>query len=162
MNINGEELDSAFPMPGKYHFRFKSPLIPGTDREKGAVAVWMDCVDNDQHVGVGRNDIVAKVTNINMDDEGESPGYANSHGHAPSPPPVRRQTPAAAARRSAPSQPIPQPSPAAAAAEGDILGVFEEPTATGNLSDQGQPSEQSPCKNVRLFAENIIPSSIVF
>lgn len=155
------EVKDAFPMPGKYHFRFKSPLIPGTDREKGAIAVWMDCVDNDQHVGVWRNTIVAKVTRINMDDEGEedgdfmmaapvaapSPSYANGHGHghghAPSPAPVRRQTPAAAARRSAPSQPVPQPSPAPAAAEGDILGVFEEPAATGNLLDQGQPSSMT-------------------
>jgi hypothetical protein len=115
----------------------------------------MDCVDNNQHVGVWRNTIVAKVTRINMDDEGEdgdfmmaapvapvaaapSPVYANGHGHAPAP--VRRQTPAAAAR-SAPSQPVPQPP--AAAAEGDILGVFEEPAATGNLLYQGQPSSMT-------------------
>ena len=151
-------------MPGNYHFRFKSPLIPGMDREKGAVAVWMDCVDTNQHVGVWRNTIVAKVTRINMDDEGEdggdfmmaagaaaapvaaatpSPVYANGHGHGHghAPAPVRRQTPAAAAPRSAPSQPVPQPP--TPAAEGDILGVFEEPAATGNLLYQGQPSSMT-------------------
>lgn len=56
-------------MPGNYHFRFKSPLIPGSDREKNAVSVWMDCVNDDQHVGVWRNSIVAKVTRINMEDD---------------------------------------------------------------------------------------------
>eukprot|EP01083_Nonionella_stella_P056081 147874_1 len=62
------DIKDSFPVPGNYHFRFKSPLIPGTDREKGAISVWMDCVDDDQHVGVWRNTIFAKVTRINMDD----------------------------------------------------------------------------------------------
>ena len=62
------EIKDNFPMPGTYHFRFKTPLIPGSDREKNAVSVWMDCVDDDQHVGVWRNTIVAKVTRINMEE----------------------------------------------------------------------------------------------
>ena len=80
-----------------------------------------------------------------MDDEGDedmmsapSPVYANGHSaSAPAPAPVRQQPPAQS--RPAPPQPKPQPPPA----EGDILGVFEEPAsgpATGNLLDQGQPS----------------------
>ena len=140
------EVREAFPMPGNYHFRFKSPLIPGTDREKGAVAVWMDCVDDNQHVGVWRNTIVAKVTRINMDDDGgeEDILYANGgQTAAPAPVPVRQsqQQPPPAQSRPVPSRPTSQPAPA----EGDILGVFEEPAApsgpaTGNLLDQGQPS----------------------
>jgi len=63
------DIKDSFPVPGNYHFRFKSPLIPGTDREKGAISVWMDCVDDDQHVGVWRNTIFAKVTRINMNDD---------------------------------------------------------------------------------------------
>jgi len=139
------DVKDAFPMPGVYHFRFKSPLIPGTDREKGAVAVWMDCVDDNQHVGVWRNTIVAKVTRINMDDEGEaefmnatpSPMHANEH--TPAPASVRQQAPVSS--RPAPSQRASQPP---AQAEGDILGVFEEPTpalgTTGSLLDQTQPT----------------------
>uniref|UniRef100_A0A7S2I1Q8 DIX domain-containing protein n=1 Tax=Helicotheca tamesis TaxID=374047 RepID=A0A7S2I1Q8_9STRA len=64
------QVKEAFPLPGKYHFRFKAPLFPGADREKGGMAVWMDCVDDSQHVSTFRGAIIAKVTRVGMDDEG--------------------------------------------------------------------------------------------
>lgn len=115
-----------FPMPGRYHFRFKSPLIPGTDREKGAVAVWMDCVDENQNVGVWKNSIFAKVTRISMDDANDDeedyddeheyekynqtvPGHADQH------------------RRSLNQEPIVKPP----APEVDkVLDIFDDPTPT--------------------------------
>lgn len=63
------DIKQSFPLPGNYHFRFKTALIPGTDREKGAVSVWMDCVDDNRYVGVWRNSIIAKVSRIGMDDD---------------------------------------------------------------------------------------------
>lgn len=118
------EIQAAFPLPGTYHFRFKCPLIPGTDREKGAVSVWMDCVDPDQHVGVWRNSIFAKVTRINMEDEEEE------FMHRGLQPPViqqqQAQRPAQPQQRVSPvSHTVSAPSPAIAAADTNLLGVFD-------------------------------------
>jgi hypothetical protein len=44
--------------------------VPGTDRDKHAVAVWMDCVDDSDPVPLWQNSIVAKVTRIGLDEEG--------------------------------------------------------------------------------------------
>ncbi|KAL9181412.1 hypothetical protein ACHAXT_010217 [Thalassiosira profunda] len=63
------QIKGSFPLPGSYHFRFKTALVPGTDREKNAVPVWMDCVDDDEPVHVWQGAIVAKVTRISMEDE---------------------------------------------------------------------------------------------
>jgi hypothetical protein len=55
------QIKAAFPLPGKYHFRFKTTLVPGYD--KGPV-VWMDALDNNEPVPVLQNVIVAKVTRV--------------------------------------------------------------------------------------------------
>jgi len=145
------DIKDSFPAPGNYHFRFKSPLIPGTDREKGAISVWMDCVDNDQHVGVWRNTIFAKVTRINMDDYDDDADFArprsvptrtaSSHSHSNengihhSVPASTRAAPAPVpARQPVHQQPQPTPTrvqvptraPAPAAApEANLLGGFD-------------------------------------
>ena len=64
-----KQVKGSFPLPGRYHFRFKSPLVPGSDREKGAVAIWMDCVDDSEPVPVWQNSIIAKVTRISLEDD---------------------------------------------------------------------------------------------
>jgi len=61
-----KDVKASFPLPGKYLFRFKAPIIPGTDRDKNAIFVWIDCVDDEQNVSVWRNSIVAKVTRIGI------------------------------------------------------------------------------------------------
>lgn len=43
--------------------------MTGSDREKGAVAIWMDCVDDSEPVPVWQNSIIAKVTRINLEDD---------------------------------------------------------------------------------------------
>ena len=63
------QVRDAFPLPGQYHFRFKSALVPGTDRDKSAMAVWMDVVDDRQPVPTWRSGIVAKVSRISMEDD---------------------------------------------------------------------------------------------
>jgi hypothetical protein len=64
-----EQIKRAFPLSGRYHFRFKAPLVPGGDRDKSAMAVWMDCVDDRQYVPTWKSGIVAKVTRIGVDDD---------------------------------------------------------------------------------------------
>jgi hypothetical protein len=64
-----EQIKKAFPLAGQYHFRFKAPLVPGTDREKGSMAVWMDCVDDRQCVPTWRSSIIAKVTRIGVEED---------------------------------------------------------------------------------------------
>jgi len=72
------DIRSAFPVPGNYHFRFKCPLVPGTDREKNTISVWMDCYDDNSHVGVWKNTVFAKVTRIHGDDA-TGAGYATGY-----------------------------------------------------------------------------------
>lgn len=124
-------------MPGNYHFRFKSPLIPGTDREKGAISVWMDYVDENQRVGVWKNSIFAKVTRISMDDDDdddfddeESDGghqYAShkaANGHAgPGHDQIRRPVnhePTVTRQVINPPVPVPESD--------TLLDVFDKPT----------------------------------
>jgi hypothetical protein len=66
-----EEIKRAFPLSGRYHFRFKAPLVPGSDRDRHAMAVWMDCVDDRQCVPTWKSGIMAKVTRIGIDDDDE-------------------------------------------------------------------------------------------
>lgn len=62
------DIKHAFPLYGKYLWRFKSPLILGTDREKHAVSVWRDCCRDEDHVSVWRGEIIAKVTRISLEE----------------------------------------------------------------------------------------------
>lgn len=70
------QVKGSFPLPGSYHFRFKSPLVPGTDRDKCAVAVWMDCVDDSEPVPVWQNSIIAKVTRISLSDNEDNKDFS--------------------------------------------------------------------------------------
>jgi len=63
------QIKNSFPLPGTYHFRFKTALVPGTDRDKNAVPVWMDCVGDSECVPVWQSSIIAKVTRISLEDE---------------------------------------------------------------------------------------------
>lgn len=66
------EIKQAFPLPGRYHFRFKSPLVPGADRDSNkSIAVWMDCTDDRQPVPIWQSQIVAKITRLGVEDDDE-------------------------------------------------------------------------------------------
>ena len=154
------QIRGAFPLPGSYHFRFKSPLVPGADRDKSSMAVWMDCTDDRQPVATWRGTIIAKVTRISADDGYDSDEEFDMH---------RNQAGGSAAAAAAPAQqraaaappapaadpsldlfdaPATAPAPAAAAASsGDLLGVHSAapPAAAapagGSLLDMtGPPS----------------------
>lgn len=90
-----KDIKDAFPLPGQYHFRFKTSLIPGSEQ----IAVWMDCVDDHRPVPIWRNSIVAKITRLTAEDDDddddyddeeyedydeEEPQYANGSHHQPS------------------------------------------------------------------------------
>lgn len=141
------QIRGAFPLPGSYHFRFKSPLVPGADRDKSSMAVWMDCTDDRQPVTTWRGTIIAKVTRISADDGYDTDEEFDMHrtqaggGAAAAAAPAQQQRAAAA-----PPAPAADPSldlfdapataraPAAAAASsGDLLGVHSAapPAAAG-------------------------------
>ena len=127
------QVKSAFPLPGRYHFRFKSPLVPGADREKGSMAVWMDCVDDRQAVPSWRGTIVAKVTRLAAeDDDDDDDDDADFHRPAP--------TPAPAPPPAAPAARAPPPAPPAPAPSLDIFGgpsptSHQSAPSSGNLFD---------------------------
>eukprot|EP00529_Nitzschia_sp_RCC80_P028079 CAMPEP_0113501490 /NCGR_PEP_ID=MMETSP0014_2-20120614/32984_1 /TAXON_ID=2857 /ORGANISM="Nitzschia sp." /LENGTH=270 /DNA_ID=CAMNT_0000396085 /DNA_START=57 /DNA_END=866 /DNA_ORIENTATION=+ /assembly_acc=CAM_ASM_000159 len=73
------QIMNAFPVPGQYHFRFKTALVPGTDREKGAMAVWMDVTDERQPVPTWQGGIVVKVTRITMEDDDDDDDDDDHH-----------------------------------------------------------------------------------
>jgi hypothetical protein len=91
------QVRDSFPLPGQYHFRFKAPLAPGGDREKGAMAVWMDIVDERQPVPTWKNGIICKVTRVSMeDDDDDDDEDDDAHHHniaAPAPVPQQRAPP---------------------------------------------------------------------
>lgn len=152
------QVKGAFPLPGRYHFRFKSPLVPGADRDKSSMAVWMDCTDDRQPVASWRGTIIAKVTRISADDGYDTDEEFDMHrNQAAAGAPAA--APAAAAPAPAPAadpsldlfdSPATAPAPAAAAASsGDLLGVHSAappaPAAAGGgagslLDMTGPPS----------------------
>jgi hypothetical protein len=92
------QVRDSFPLPGQYHFRFKSALIPGSDRDKSAMPVWMDFAEERQPVPTWMGSIVAKVTRINMDDDDDDDDDDDFPSHvpassaaAPTPVPVPQQ-----------------------------------------------------------------------
>lgn len=145
------EVKGAFPLPGHYHFRFKAPLVPGGDREKNGMAVWMDCVDDRQPIPVWQNGIIAKVTRIGLedddDDDDDDADFGGRDRAVPSEPP--RSTPA------------PAPAPAPPAAE-PMIDIFNGPGPTSqsapgsnNLFDLPNPA---PAAGVSLLDMNTPPS----
>eukprot|EP00531_Pseudo-nitzschia_arenysensis_P011345 CAMPEP_0116144934 /NCGR_PEP_ID=MMETSP0329-20121206/16298_1 /TAXON_ID=697910 /ORGANISM="Pseudo-nitzschia arenysensis, Strain B593" /LENGTH=212 /DNA_ID=CAMNT_0003640453 /DNA_START=62 /DNA_END=696 /DNA_ORIENTATION=+ len=126
------QVRDAFPLPGQYHFRFKSALVPGTDRDKSVMAVWMDVVEERQPVPTWRNSIVAKVSRISMEDDDDDDDDDDDHFASPAPAPQ----PAPAAARPIPPAPMDDlfgaapasaaPAAAAAAASGGSLLDFND------------------------------------
>mmetsp|Transcript_20358 Transcript_20358/g.43627 ORF Transcript_20358/g.43627 Transcript_20358/m.43627 type:complete len:320 (-) Transcript_20358:95-1054(-) len=116
------QIKGSFPLPGAYHFRFKTALVPGTDRDKHAVPVWMDCVDDSEPVPVWQNSIIAKVTRIGMDDDDDfDDDFARAESNISS-----------ASVHSAPPQPksATETAPTSSIHSSDsLLGAFDEPPA---------------------------------
>ena len=124
------QIKMSFPLPGKYHFRFKAPLVPGADQQPNAAAVWMDCRHDDQPVGVWKNAIFAKVTRISME---EDEGY---HYTPPQPeqaqvqqrrPPQPTPVPRAPPQRVSPN-PNTAPLNPQQSLDVNLLGVFDHQT----------------------------------
>jgi hypothetical protein len=120
------QVKNAFPLPGRYHFRFKSPLVPGGDHRDSKhsnLAVWMDCVDDRQPIPVFKNSIVAKVTRTSVeedddDDEESEEEFRRAAAAPPAPTPQRQQAPQQQQRA-----PAPHPAPAPAAEP--MLDIFD-------------------------------------
>ena len=149
------QVKDSFPLPGQYHFRFKAPLTPGGDRDKGAMAVWMDIVDDREPVPTWKNGIVCKVTRVSMeDDEDDDDDDDHHHNHVAAPAPApQRQQPARAPPSHANSvastgshgsiddlfgsPPAPAPAPSAAASGGGSLLDFNDHAPAVPASSSG-------------------------
>jgi hypothetical protein len=156
------QVKSAFPLPGRYHFRFKSPLIPGGDHRDSKhsnLAVWMDCVDDRQPIPVFKNSIIAKVTRTSVeeddDDDDESEEEfrrAAAAPPAPAPTPQRQAPPPPQQQRAArppPAEPMldifdsghPPASVHSAPTSNNLFDAPHAPHgAPASLLDMGAPS----------------------
>ena len=117
------QIRDAFPMPGQYHFRFKSALVPGTDREKSAMAVWMDVVEERQPVPTWRNGIVVKVSRISMEDDDDD----DDDDHFGDVAPAHEQGPAPQAQTPVPRAPPSHGSTASTGSIDDLFGAAPAP-----------------------------------
>jgi len=140
------QIRGSFPLPGSYHFRFKTALVPGTDREKDAVAVWMDCIDDSEPVPVWKNSIFAKVTRICVDEEyvaALAAEPAAALAPTPSSGSTTSRTELHASPISSPVKPsVQKPTSHQTNSSDSLLGGFDDPpeavlaaSASGNLLD---------------------------
>ena len=132
------QIRDAFPLPGRYHFRFKSPLMPGGDRDKDGMAVWMDCVKDNQPVPTWRNTVVAKVTRTGVEDDDDDDddfvnGGAAARAHAAAPPPRAVSAPS-------PQQPAPRSQPPPAQHHEPSLDIFSGPPPSQSMPTSAPPS----------------------
>ncbi|CAB9527469.1 expressed unknown protein [Seminavis robusta] len=131
------QIRDAFPLPGRYHFRFKSPLFPGGDRDKDAMAVWMDCVKDTAPAPTWRNTIVAKATRLGMEEEDDEDDeeFVNAGSAAPPAIPHSHSAPTRNVSSSAPPQQhAPPPQPAPSHAPEPSLDIFGTPAAPASSS----------------------------
>lgn len=152
------QVKSAFPLPGRYHFRFKTPLAPGGDREggKNAVAVWMDCVEDRQPIPVWKNTVIAKVTRVGVEDEEDDDDDDSDFGTS--------------ARASTASAPRPAPAPAAQQQppppQEPMLDIFDGPApavthsapTSNNLFDTPNPASGASLLNMDAGGYHGAPS----
>ncbi len=119
------QIKEGFPLPGRYHFRFKTPLVPGSDREKDVLAVWMDCVQDNAAVPTWRGAVIAKVTRISMDDDDDEEDDDDDFHRSSAPPPAQNHH-----HNAGPPQPSAAASaaPPPAAPAGPVFDVFDNPT----------------------------------
>jgi len=143
------QIKGSFPLPGSYHFRFKTALVPGTDRDKHAVPVWMDTVDDNEPVPVWQNSIFAKVTRLGMGDDGEdfdedfaSAGYSRDESNGSS-----------ASVQSAQPKTVHEtvPTPSVQSSESLLGGAFDDPPAPA------APAPAAPAaSSVHSSTENLL------
>lgn len=155
------EIKANFPLPGKYHFRFKtSPIPSGEHYGKGNnMAVWMDCIDDNRPVPFWRNSVIAKVTRTSAEDDDDDAGIEyetpvqNGHSqvnHRAQPPPQQQPVVQERPRNMVsphphPHPPQPQPVPAQRVDENLLFGFDQTPaaptptpnTSAGSLLDFG-------------------------
>lgn len=127
------QVKNAFPLPGLYHFRFKSALYPGGDRDKGAMAVWMDLVNDSDTIPTWKNGIVAKITRISMEDDDDDFNDDDYPAPVPAPTPVTNA-------RAPPSQ----QSSMASRGSSDHLDIFDGPSPSVTATPAASTSNPAP------------------
>lgn len=120
--------------------------MPGTDRDKHAVAVWMDCVDDSKPVPVWQNSIVAKVTRLGFEEE----VFVES---APSR--VRTDSNVSAASVHSSTQPLATDNINTQSTHDSLLGSFDDPPAPAPAATTSAPSSSGNLLDV----DNHLPSA---
>lgn len=145
------QIKGSFPPPGSYHFRFKTALVPGTDRDKNPVAVWMDCVNDSEPVPVWQNSIIAKVTRIGIDysdEEFSGAGFSRGESNEPvAPVQSVEQKPKVATETSVQS----------VQSSDSLLGAFDDHPAPAAPAASAASSVHSSTENL-LDVDNHIPA----
>uniref|UniRef100_A0A7S4Q5L5 DIX domain-containing protein n=1 Tax=Alexandrium monilatum TaxID=311494 RepID=A0A7S4Q5L5_9DINO len=131
--IRLQDIRAKFPLPGKYHFRFKMRL------GDTAAALWMDVTNEDSQVPLFDGKIVAKVTRLSWGQVANSP--------APPPAPARSAPAAPAAPAELlgfDSQPPPPPPAAAGGAAAQLRAAWPAQGDMLQTSVQQQPPPPPP------------------
>lgn len=139
------QIRDAFPLPGQYHFRFKSALVPGTDRDKSAMAVWMDVVEERQPVPTWRGSIVVKVSRVSMEDD-EDDDDEDFH------------RPTAAAPVAATTTPAPKPQPSHGSSVGSV-GSIDDLFGTATTTTTPTPAPASGGGSLLDFNDHHAPAA---
>jgi len=105
----------------------------------------MDCINDDQHVGVWKNTVVAKVTRISMDDDYNDPDFQrrapravngqNSNANNNPMPSRTNNNDRSATQHMQKHQPTPTPVPTVAnqqQASANLLGLDDKPMTSSN------------------------------
>mmetsp|Transcript_40198 Transcript_40198/g.93437 ORF Transcript_40198/g.93437 Transcript_40198/m.93437 type:complete len:173 (-) Transcript_40198:133-651(-) len=119
--IRLQDVRAKFPLPGKYHFRFKTRLGDSSS------ALWMDMTSEDSQVPTFEGRIVAKVTRLSWDTQTSSP-------------PIARTASVITSEAGSAAPQHPQRSPTAQA---ELLGFDDNTSAT-------HPAAASPASNSRV------------
>lgn len=126
------DVKHALPLPGTYHFRFKSSLVPGGEMygKGNNMAVWMDCVADNVPVPVWRNSVICKLTRISADDDEDTNTFKSSASEIPDYQPSPNMSNSSHRnRRVQPPAQQTQPHHQTSAAQSEpLLNVFDEPT----------------------------------
>jgi len=128
--------------------------VPGTDRDKYAVAVWMDCIDESEPVPLWQNSIIAKVTRISLgDDEGDEDfageGFTREESNV-----------SIASGNLAPPKTVTEPHSTLSlnsSADDSLLGAFDEPLAPAPAAASAASSTYSSANNL-LDVDNHTPA----
>ena len=164
------QIKQSFPLLGRYHFRFKTSLVPpGGETIKNHLAVWMDCIDDNMPVPVWQSQIVAKITRIGVeeedDDDDDDDFRRPSQNHTASSQPVASSSAHVAVgvplSHPAPTQPPARPS-VAPSPPAPSFDLFGDGPSHQQQQQQQQQQQHNHANLLDTTAPAVGPTSSLF